>query len=583
MIRTPRRHGLRFRLMVLMVSLTTIPVLLLTWVAVENTRRSVEAQIIDANVTRVRWAAQYLEGTLQRFEELFYSLQIDEDFQQILASAEETASGPAVDRDQRELVRLLTTSYYSYSGMVDQLLVYIHATGRAVELDSVTSGRVTYPDLSTRLWEGALEQPIPLSIRRSGDDLYALHTINRFRDQSFQGAMVARIEDQFRSTILEILDSKGSGNVYLLNDSFEVLIANPDADDPVPLLNLARDGAADRLATVVKQTESTLLFYQPVRRGRLTVMTSIPLSMVAGSASATVTAGFLTGGVLVAVSLILSIVFSLRISRPIVQLANSMREATVPAFVDRHGQDRDEIRQLQEGYESLIARIKSLVQQEYEREMELKDARLLSLQAQINPHFLNNTLNLLGGMAVAKGVPEIYGIARAVGDMFRYAAEVDRDLVPLSQELTHIKNYLLIQEHRFAGRCTTVVTVDIDVQATRVPRFTLQPLVENAFEHGLQGKRGRWSVSIRGYRQRRGTMIVVEDDGNGMSAKTLRELRSRLRDRQKGEPVVHSIGLRNVDARLKIHFGNRYGLRVFSTLGTGTRIVVTLPNREDEG
>jgi two-component system sensor histidine kinase YesM len=205
------------------------------------------------------------------------------------------------------------------------------------------------------------------------------------------------------------------------------------------------------------------------------------------------------------------------------------------------------------------------------------------LQAQINPHFLNNTLNLLGGMAVAKGVPEIYGIAQAVGDMFRYAAEVDRDLVPLNQELRHVKNYLLIQEHRFTGRCSVDVAVDVDVQMTRVPRFTLQPLVENAFEHGLQGKRGAWSVSIRGHRCRRGTIIVVADDGKGMSPETLRELRSRLRDKKTGEPVTHSIGLRNVDARLKIHFGNRYGLRVFATPEAGTRIVVVLPNRENEG
>nr|MDA3948385.1 sensor histidine kinase [Spirochaeta sp.] len=536
----------------------------------------VEAQIVDANITRIRWATQYLEEILQRFDNLFYSLQIDEEFIEILETVEESATD--TDTTQRELARLLANSYYSYSAMLDRLTLYIHATGRALQMDNVASGRVTYPDLTTRLWDGVLEGPIPLSIRRSGGNLYAIHTINRFSDQSFRGAMVARIDERLRETVLTILASDGDTAVYLLNDAFDVLVASPGAGDPAELLEHARGEPAGAMTPIVKRTETALLFYQPIRRGRLTVIKTVPLAIVTGSSSDTVTAGLLTGGVLVAVSLLLSIVFSLRISRPIVQLADSMREATIPAFVDRHGQDRDEIRQLQEGYEALIARVKSLVQKEYEQEMELKVARLLALQAQINPHFLNNTLNLLGGMAVAKGVPEIYQIARAVGDMFRYAAEADRDLVTLNQELAHVKNYLLIQEHRFAGRCSTTVDVDVEAYTTRIPRFTLQPLVENAFEHGLQGKKGKWSLTIRGRRQRRGTIIVVEDNGKGMSPETVRKLRSGLRNTEHRGESTHNIGLRNVDARLRLHFGERYGLRIFGTSGGGARIVVVLAN-----
>lgn len=571
-----------------MVALTTIPVLVLTWIAVDNTRRSVEAQIIDANITRVRWATQYLEEVLQRFDDLFYSLQIDEEFTENLERVETGAAIASLaaeelvtvktDTAHRELVRLLTNSYYSYSAMIERLTLYIHATGRAIQLDNVTSGRVTYPDLNTGLWEGVLEGPIPLSIRRSQGDLYAIHTINRFMDQSFRGAMVARVEDRLRQRVLTILASDGDTTVYLLNDSLDVLVASSGAGDPSALLRRILSGTSGVVVPIVERTETELVFYQPVRRGRLTVVKTVPLAMVTGSSSDTVAAGLLTGGMLVVVSLMLSIVFSLRISRPIVQLADSMREATVPAFVDRHGRDRDEIRQLQEGYEALIDRVKSLVQKEYDQEMELKVARLLALQAQINPHFLNNTLNLLGGMALAKGVPEIYQIARAVGDMFRYAAEADRDLVTLNQELAHVKNYLLIQEHRFTGRCSTTVDVDAEVNSTRIPRFTLQPLVENAFEHGLHGKKGPWLLTIRARRQRRGTIIVVQDNGTGMSPATVRELRSGLKNSDSRDEGTHNIGLRNVNSRLKIHFGERYGLRVFSTPHRGTRIVVVLSN-----
>lgn len=604
-IRKIRRHGLRFRLLALIVSLTTVPVLLLTVVAVNNTRTSVEAQILDATLTRVRWATQYLEEVLQRFDDLFYSLQIDEGFRAVLEAAEapevaEAEGGPpgaaggdavpaASEAIQRELIRLMTTSYYSYVGMVDQLTVYIHAMGRAWELDNVAIGRVTVPDLAGDLWRGVLDEPISLELRGQGPELYALHTINRFADQGFRGAMIARIEDEFPKTVLGILESSGGGAGYLVDADARVLLASSQAGSAGASApeaatlgeiapRVADRGAPATLAPLTLRTGTDLVVYQAARRGGLSIIKTVPLEMVTASAAETIAVGLGTSAVLVAASLILSVVFSLRITRPIVQLAESMRQASVPAFVDRRGVDRDEIRQLQQGYEALIARIKALVEREFRQEMELKDARLLSLQAQINPHFLNNTLNLLGGMAVANGVPKIYELARAIGDMFRYAASAERDLVPLSDEIAHVRNYLLIQEQRFAGRCTTELDVDREVESTPIPRFTLQPLLENAFEHGLQGKRGRWRVSLRACRRRSGTMVVVEDDGAGMSAAALAALRAGLKSGERGVESSARIGLRNVNARLAIHFGEGYGLRIFSTAGRGTRVIVVVPS-----
>jgi len=259
-----------------------------------------------------------------------------------------------------------------------------------------------------------------------------------------------------------------------------------------------------------------------------------------------------------------------------------MRQATVPSFESLPGSNRDEIRMLQEGYETLMRRMKGLVQKEYEQEIELKDAHLAALQAQINPHFLNNTLNLLGGMAAAKGVPEIYTIAKAVGEMFRYTVGYTHELVPLSKELAHTQNYLLIQKHRFAGRCQVKVAVDPAVMKTTIPQFTLQPIVENAFEHGLQKKRGEWQVTVKGLTQRRGTLLLVEDNGLGMSREELQALRKSLRNQKDPVRSHRSIGLRNVHARLQLQFGQRYGIKVFSTEGEGTRIAVILPRESEE-
>ena len=564
-----------------MLLLTTVPVLTLTWIAVQNTKASVKTQIIDANVTRVRWAVQYLEEVLLRFDDLFYSLQINESFVTINEDLEEPTDA-ASRTAQLELRQLLAASYYSYSALVDQLNYYNHTSGQAITIDNKTSGDISFPKTEGPLWKGVFEHPIPLSLRLAHGHVYALHTVNRFIDQRLQGVFYARVDDSLSEKVLEILGSTEDSSVYLLNDELEVLIGHPERDIAFTIMQHLSDleGAVDRAA--VKKTSSHLVFFQPVNSGRLMVAKTVPLSLVNGSASDTAAVGLITGFVLLAVSLFLSIVFSLRISRPIVELSESMRQATTPSFDKILGQDRDEIRMLQEGYESLMERMKVLVQKEYEQEMELKDAHLMALQAQINPHFLNNTLNLLGGMALAKGVPEVYRIARAVGDMFRYTVGYQHDLVKLSQELTHSKNYLLVQEHRFSGRCKVKVDVEPEVLKTSIPQFILQPIVENAFEHGLQNKKDEWRVTVKGCVQRRGHIIVIEDNGVGMKPEELCSLRDKLRNDTDTMKSRRSIGLRNVHARLQLQFGQRFGLRVFSTYGRGTRVVVVLP-KENEG
>jgi len=560
-----------------MLLLTTVPVLTLTWIAVQNTKASVKTQIIDANVTRVRWAVQYLEEVLLRFDDLFYSLQINESFVRMNEDFEKPTD-EAGRNAQLELRRLLTASYYSYSGLVDQLSYYSHISGQATRIDNKISGDISYPKTEGPLWRGVFEHPIPLSLRPADGRVYALHTVNRFIDQRLQGVFFARVDESLSKKVLEILGSTGDDiSVYLLNEELEVLIGHPEKDISEPILQhlSAMEGSVDH--TAVKKTASHLVFFQPVNDGRLMVAKTVPLSLVNGSASDTAAAGLITGFVLLAASLVLSIVFSLRISRPIVELSESMRQATPPSFDKILGQDRDEIRMLQEGYESLMERMKGLVQKEYEQEIELKDAHLMALQAQINPHFLNNTLNLLGGMALAKGVPEVYSIARAVGDMFRYTVGYQHELVKLSQELTHSKNYLLVQEHRFSGRCKVNVEVDPKVLNTPIPQFILQPIVENAFDHGLQSKKDEWRVSVKGCVQRRGHISVIEDNGVGMKPEELRALRDKLRNDTDTVKSRRSIGLRNVNARLQLQFGQRFGLRVFSTYGKGTRVVVVLP------
>jgi len=184
-----------------MLLLTTVPVLTLTWIAVQNTKASVKTQIIDANVTRVRWAVQYLEEVLLRFDDLFYSLQINDSFVRIKEDFEKRTDG-ATRNAQLELRRLLTASYYSYSALVDQLSYYSQISGQTTKIDNKFSGDISYPKTEGPLWKGVFEYPIPLSLRLADGRVYALHTVNRFMDQRLQGVFYARVDESLSEKIL---------------------------------------------------------------------------------------------------------------------------------------------------------------------------------------------------------------------------------------------------------------------------------------------------------------------------------------------------------------------------------------------
>ena len=403
-----------------MIGLSTLPVVLITWVATTNTRRAVERELVGANVTRVNWAAGYLDELLRTLDALFYAVQIDPELAPLLTTLEN--DGPAESElARREIARLLSGSYYAHSRVVDEVQLYVRATGTAISVDNVSSGRIHSPDAAAGPWRGILDGPVPLLLQRVGDAIYAVHSINRFMDQSLRGAIAVRLDDGIEARIAGILASGGQDSIHVLNERGEPLIsvsAGADADGRADSLSdLAAVVSAlppVTSSTTVRRTEDELVFARRVDRGRLTVAKRVPRWVIRRSARGTVTAGVLTGSAVAALSVVLAILFSLRISRPIVGLAQSMEAATVPDFGKLNIQSRDEVKLLEDGYRSLMSQMKALAHREYLQEIELKDARLAALQAQINPHFLNNTLNLLGGMALAKGAQEVYKIARAI-------------------------------------------------------------------------------------------------------------------------------------------------------------------------
>ncbi|WP_040951843.1 sensor histidine kinase [Gorillibacterium massiliense] len=586
-----KRVSLRFRLMLLMICLTTLPVVMVTWIATSNTRQSVEKELISANQSRMLWAEQYLNELIDQIDLLFYTLQINQQLMSRLDSEFDDADVGVQLQTHTALRETLTASFFSYARKIDKLTLYSHASKRAMSVSYADSGTISELDIESGAWSRVSREPISMYFKQSEDDVYAFHSINRFPDKKLTGGIAVRINGDVWKEVSRILKSEPESSVFLTNDEGELLSGSTPHVASDEVLSQLRNTKLPDLGVVFRQTDKYLIFMERIGDGQLTVVKAIPKTVIAKSALPTIRAGILTGGLFALVSIVLSIWFSFRFSRPIISLARTMRMAHIQNAEMESVQSFDEIGLLQHGYNSMIQRIKELIEHEYQREIDVKNAQLLALQAQINPHFLNNSLNLIGGMALAKDAPEIYRITRVIGDLLRYSISTGGDKVTLGDELAHIRNYLFIQEQRFAGRCKTAVSVEEEALTSELPKFILQPLVENAFEHGLQRKEGAWYLTLVIKKIGRLIVVMIKDNGVGMPLERLDQVRGELKGKTESGssslaepgsvPKRHQgIGLKNVDGRIKLQFGEKYGLRLFSKPDCGTLMVLAFPATE---
>ena len=230
----------------------------------------------------------------------------------------------------------------------------------------------------------------------------------------------------------------------------------------------------------------------------------------------------------------------------------------------------------------MLEKFHTLLDSEKTLELAVEQARYLALQNQINPHFLYNTLDAIRTDALIAGVPSVAKATEALATYFRYTiSNLDR-YATLTEELNNVEDYMTIQQYRFGDRLQlNLDAVDEACRAYCLPRMTLQPLVENAIYHGLEAKRKMGTVSICVHPTEQMMIIHVIDDGVGIAQAQVDRLNASLGRADSGhirsEQTRGGIAVRNVNSRIKLLFGEQYGMQIFSEEGRGTDVRITLP------
>ena len=234
--------------------------------------------------------------------------------------------------------------------------------------------------------------------------------------------------------------------------------------------------------------------------------------------------------------------------------------------------DRDEIGMLYRGFGSMMKRIRTLINEVYLGKITQKEAELKALQAQINPHFLYNTLSLINWKALAAGEEDISRMTLAMSTFYRTALNCGRNVLQVEAELSNTRAYLEIQSMLHDGDFDYEIEVQPEILQCESLNLILQPLVENAIHHGIEEKTdGRGKISVRGWKEDNCVWFMVEDNGVGMEQKVADKI---LTMESKG------YGVRNVDERIRLCYGEKYAMKVESVVGKGTKMTIHFPAKQ---
>lgn len=276
---------------------------------------------------------------------------------------------------------------------------------------------------------------------------------------------------------------------------------------------------------------------------------------------------------------IFTYIYSADLSSRIAVLVNKFRKAETGNLIPEKAiSGKDEIAVLDQQFSHMLKKLDELIKKNYIQQLENKETQLKNLQLQINPHFLYNTLETISSIAAVKQAFVVCDMCGKLGEIFRYSLGKDYgEFVTLEQELKHTKNYIFIQEIRYGNQFEVFYNIEVDEKKCKIPRFILQPIVENAIMHGWKDLTGKGALEISIYEEDRTLVIAVADDGVGMDPEKVELLNAYINNTDKISDNKKSIGIRNVNQRIKLMCGSKYGITIKSYPYQGSCVTLLLP------
>lgn len=284
-----------------------------------------------------------------------------------------------------------------------------------------------------------------------------------------------------------------------------------------------------------------------------------------------------TGIILLLLALTIAYIFSSKITNPITELRKSMKKVEKGDFTNVRliVKKNNEIGMLRQSFNIMTEELQNLMEDKVNDQKLKYKLELKALHAQINPHFLYNTLDSIVWMAEMADNSEVVIMTSALAKLLRQSINNEEETVTIRQEIEYVKSYLTIQKMRYKEQLSYDIQVEEAIYSIRIVKLILQPLVENAIYHGIKYRDTMGKIIIRGYEKENNIIIQIIDDGIGMDSYTL----ARIFQKKERKEKTNGVGVENVNKRIKLYYGEGYGLQYESQKNKGTTVSIIIPKQ----
>lgn len=573
------------KLFAMMAAVSVLPVLLVTVTALSITYSTMRDQLIYDSRMSVEWLQSRLEMEIEGYTRAFYKFEIEKSFCADVYNWYDR--GDQLDCTARLRMIGALNQTVSIDKNINSVELYNLSTGEAL-IAKRSGAAFTQTDQRLDGWAGRGQKlQTNIVFLRDEKEIQLYHQMYRADSAAPVALMLIRLRPYFIQDILDDIKTVNAETLLLFNDQGDIIESDLGSEEHYDLA-LAGEIAGELSGSLSgdMHRDGYFWFYRSVSGGKLIILQSIPDSTILRALSTTLLSGVAVAVLAVIISLVFSAAFARIVSKPVVDLSEKMRSISLDREnvmeTPRRG---DEIGFLQDSFNEMVTHNRELIDSEYKSKIAKRNAQLYALQSQINPHFMYNTLQVIGGMALKSGVPDIYSVTTALGDILRYSLSFSREMVELREEIRYLECYISIQNHRFGNKIKLRIESRPRLLSAMIPKLILQPLLENSFSHGLPEKTGPWDILLRARLTESGDLLLqLSDNGVGIAPETLSELRARLaEDEETGLVSGKHIGLSNVNMRLRLRYGGApYGITIASGVGEGTTVAATLKYLDGE-
>jgi len=404
-------------------------------------------------------------------------------------------------------------------------------------------------------------------------DIYLTRVINDIDTFNEVGLLVIQVNMEPMKQDYKDLSSELFEEVFLIESEGRTVFSSADSEFDASLLK------EDETSGVFYEDDSKerMISFRRIENPNWVVVTAISKEALLEEVNRFTRYSFFIFVPLVLLLSLFTIFEGMHMVESLNKIVHGMQEVSKgKKHVNIEVERKDEIGFLADSFNDMSTEIENLVENVYTEQLTRKEVEIKALQAQINPHFLYNTLETINWHAQLKGAPEISHMVTALSSIMEASIGRDNKLITFRDEMKYIENYISILKYRYEGRLEFNKTIDPSIMGIKIPRLILQPIVENSINHGIGQRATIGEINITAERKNDHIVIEVCDNGKGMTSEELDLLMKKINSNDGNE----SIGLENVNKRLKLFYGEGYGIRVMSELNVFTKVIIIIPEKK---